>query len=284
MVGALAAITASAIVPDQLLPYVLAVSGLESRPCGPAVLHHGGGQGVLVCYPPGSPRDAGQLDDAVSEALSMKGLSHITVQAAMRPSLAPDDAQVSTDYFWSLTLPAPPPGQKLRNMLRSAAAKVRVEQSSGPGCFGPEHAAMVEDFCADKAGALDPGSAYIFRHIADYLTNAPDAALFSARLSDGVLAGCAVGDFSSLATAFYMFAFRSRKAPPGTADALLAAIAGEAARRGHARLNLGLGIGPGVEFFKKKWGAEKYLPCVETSWSVQAAKPARGWLARMFGR
>ena len=79
-----------------------------------------------------------------------------------------------------------------------------------------------------------------------------------------------------------MFAFRRPDAPPGTADALLAALAAEAETRGHGLLNLGLGIHPGVAFFKKKWGASLFLPCVETGWSVRAAK--KGWLARLLGR
>ena len=42
-------------------------------------------------------------------------------------------------------------------------------------------------------------------------------------------------------------------------------------------LNLGLGINPGVAFFKRKWNARPWLPYVETSWEF----PARGRLARL---
>ena len=79
-----------------------------------------------------------------------------------------------------------------------------------------------------------------------------------------------------------MFAFRSPDAPPGTADGLLAALAAEGAERGHSLLNLGLGMGTGVSFFKKKWGATPFLPCVEPSWSPRPEKK-RGWLGRIFG-
>ncbi|MDE7372282.1 MAG: translation initiation factor IF-2, partial [Desulfovibrio sp.] len=106
--------------------------------------------------------------------------------------------------------------------------------------------------------------------------------LFSAWDAAGRLLACAIGDYSSFSTAFYMFAFRSPDAPPGTADALLAALAAEGAERGHSLLNLGLGMGAGVSFFKKKWGATPFLPCVETSWSPRPEKK-RGWLARIFG-
>ena len=59
--------------------------------------------------------------------------------------------------------------------------------------------------------------------------------------------------------------------------ALLNALLDEAAGRGHMLLNLGLGINPGVAFFKRKWNARPWLPYVETSWEF----PARGRLARL---
>ncbi len=62
--------------------------------------------------------------------------------------------------------------------------------------------------------------------------NAPDAVLFSAFNENGKLAGCAIGDYSALNTAFYMlFAFRAEYAPPGVADLLLEAVIAEAGAR-----------------------------------------------------
>lgn len=78
----------------------------------------------------------------------------------------------------------------------------------------------------------------------------------------------AVGDYSALSTAFYMFAFRQDDCPPGVSDALLRALADEAERRGQSTLNLGLGIDGGITFFKKKWGAFLAMPHLETSWTV----------------
>ena len=290
MVGArashLAHITAGAVTPDQLLPYVRAVSGLESRLCGGLALHHGGGQAVLVAYPPAKPDDMGAVDAAVAEALALPGLERLTVIAAARPAAAPEHAESTEDAYWSLPLPlavpAGRPGQKLRNLLRRAARETSIEQSGGAGVWMAEHAALAEAFIRRKGAEIDEGSRYIFRKLGDYLAAAPEARLFSARDAAGRLLGCAIGDYSSFSTAFYMFAFRSPEAPPGTADALLAAIAAEGASRGHTVLNLGLGMGAGVRFFKKKWGATPFLPCVETSWSPQPEKK-RGWLGRIFG-
>ena len=278
--GGLARVTAQAVTAEQLLPYVGAVSGLRPRLFGDCVGHTGEGEVVLMGYPLHDPRDTAAVDAAVREALTVPDLSRITVLAVARPAAAPSGAESREDAYWSLPLPVPPVDQKLRNMLRRAARDIAVEQSGGPDCWTAEHAALVEDFC--RARALEPGSVHIFRHLDVYLAAAPQARLFSARCRDGGLAGCAIGDYSSFSTAFYMFAFRRPDAPPGTADALLAALATEAEARGHGLLNLGLGIHPGVAFFKKKWGASPFLPCVETGWSVRAAK--KSWLARLLGR
>lgn len=291
MVGAnalrLAELTAQAITPDQLLPYVRAVSGLESRLCGGCALHHGGGQAVLVAYPAGKPDDMAAADAAVAEALAMPGLERITVISAGRPAAAPATAESTEDAYWSLPLPLVPPpgrpGQKVRNLLRRAGREITIEQGGGADAWTPDHAALAEAFIEKKGDTLDAGSIYIFRKLGDYLAGAPDARLFSARNPSGRLLACAIGDFSSFTTAFYMFAFRAPDAPPGTADALLSALAAEGAARGHALLNLGLGMGAGVSFFKKKWGAAPFLPCVETSWTPEAPKK-RGWLSKILGR
>lgn len=274
----LAQVTASAVTPDQLIPYVRAVSGLDSRMFGSCVGHFCEGQIVLIGYPLGSPRDKKALDAAVDEALQTKGLKHITVLCAEKPSQTPESASCSEDAYWSLPLPLPPCRQKLRNMLSRAKRDVTITESGAEG-YGAEHEAMAENFCSRRR--LEAGMVHIFRQLKTYLAESPEARLFSARTKDGALAAFAIGDYSSFHTAFYMFACRLPSAPPGTADALLEAVAKCAEERGHSRLNLGLGINQGVAFFKKKWGAENFLPCCEYGWDVQPQK--KGFLARLFG-
>ena len=69
------------------------------------------------------------------------------------------------------------------------------------------------------------------------------------------------------------------------ADALLAALAAEGIRHWHTLLNLGLGINPGIVFFKRKWNATILRPHVETSWAVQRPQEAGllGSLKKLFG-
>lgn len=300
-------ITAGAVVPEQLLHYVDAVSGLQPVLCKGCVAHAGPGVLVLCAYPPHDPpyrdEDVALVDAAVAEAIRVSASepAELIVQSFLRPSAAPAAAVSTHDMYWFLPLPLPPAGQKLRNMLRRAARDVRIVQSGmadGPmfQTISPDHEAVMAEFCAGRD--LEPGTRHIFGHLREYLASGPDVRLFSAFSRHAAEAGIggavgrplawAVGDFSSLGTAFYMFAFRRPDAPPGTADALLAAVAAEGAARGHSRLNLGLGINSGVAFFKKKWGAQGLVACVETTWKPnaalvpEAATPAKeSFLSRM---
>ena len=281
MVDNLAQITDCAVTPDQILPYVSSVSGLKSELCRNFVLHHGEGYGVLIGYANDGSDTCQGLDEAVAEALARKDIHHLTVIAPKKPGLAPEDADVKRDSYWLLSLPCAGKGQKLRNMLKRARREVEIVQGSGRNSWTSEHARLAADLCQKKGPAIEPGTKYIFEHLDSYLENAPDAVLFSAFNENGKLAGCAIGDYSALNTAFYMFAFRAEYAPPGVADLLLEAVIAEAEGRGHGLVNLGLGIDGGIEFFKKKWGATPALPCVETVWEIRR-KPV-SWLKKLFG-
>lgn len=242
------------------------------------------------------------VDASVERALALPGVEEITVLAPCRPSAAPADAASRRDRYWGLPLPVQAPagrlGQKWRNTLIRARRDLALETSdpsadpaatkagapliSGTsGTAGQkamwtrEHGELVERFLRSRP--LGPGSAALFRRIGAYLEAVPGALLFSARSVSGRLEGLCVGDVSALATAFYLFAFRRPDSPPGTADLLLSALAEAAAARGHSRLNLGLGINPGIEFFKRKWGATPVLPYVETRWT-----PAKKWWRAWF--
>lgn len=265
--------TRSAIVPDQLLPYVRAVSGLKSEALGDCLLHADGENAVLVAFPPDRPEDAGAANAALTEVLKKRGLKRVIILAANRPANAPQNARVSEDNWWFLELPAKP-GQKTRGLLRRAAREITIKRESWSDELIPLTRAL------DQRKSLDEASRYIHSRLPAYLNACRDAELYVARNASGKAAACAIADFSSLSTAFYMFAFRAENAPPGSADLLLAKIIDEAEKRGYARLNLGLGIDEGVRFFKRKWGAKPELAHIETEWEI----PKKSFFAKLFGK
>lgn len=273
-------LTARALLPEQLAGYVEAVAGSRPLACADCLAYDGDGQRTLVAWPPAdSPEEllarspaqqAAHLRRAVEAALADGFTGRLVVLGPDRPEAAPPSAQSRRDAYAFLPLPPPPPDAKLRNMLRRAARECRITEEH----WGAEHEALARSFCRSRP--LAAGTRHIFSRLGPYLAACGDAVLFGARRpADGALLGLAVGDYSSLTTACYMFAFRAPECPPGVSDALLHALLLEARQRGHARVNLGLDISPGIAAFKRKWGATATLPYVETSWDV-AASPEAG--------
>ena len=261
-------ITAQAMAPEQLVHYVTAVGRSHPVLFGGCVAYDYVGQRTLIAYAPGAlPDEDGEaaisvMNAAVEAALAAGGCSALTVLGPACPAAAPADADIREDAYALLRLPVEKPGQNLRHMLRRGSRECVVTQEQ----WHKEHAALVSAYRASRN--LKAGTRHIYSRIPDYLAASPEAVLFAARDAAAHLLAFAVGDFSSLSTAFYMFAFRIPDCPPGVADVLLQAIVNRAAERGHQYLNLGLGINKGIAAFKQKWGAALRLPCVQTSWST----------------
>jgi len=275
----LARVTAQAETPEQVIPYVCSVSELKPRMLGPCVAYEREGEVVLVGYPLQDSKDAGAMAEAVSLALRLPGVRRITVIGPVRPPQAPESAVVEEDWYYSLPVPAPPPGQKLRNLLLRAGRDLTIERG---GPWGEDHMALVRRYLNERP--LAAGTRLIYTNIPRYLAESSGSLLVSARLADGRLAAFSVGEYAGLATAFYMFAFREpRLAPPGATDLLLSGLLGEAHERGHARMNLGLGVNEGVGFFKRKWGAVPFLPYVQTTWEI-TSPGISSILAGLFSR
>lgn len=259
-----------ALVPEQIPAYVRAVSGRTLQSCEGFAAWTTEDSCTLVAFPAQdelagcgihTPDYADRLERAVACALAMPNLRRITVLAPVIPAAAPAQAVVERDAWWCMNLPYAP-GQKLRNMLHRGRREARVSVED----WGPDHDALVDHYL--KVRTLAPGTRHIFGRVGNYVRRSPDAVLFAARDASDRLLALAVGDYTALSTAFYMFAFRQDDCPPGVSDVLLQALADEAVRRGQTVLNLGLGIDGGITFFKKKWGAFEAMPHLETGWTV----------------
>ncbi|MCH5277141.1 MAG: hypothetical protein J1E80_04810 [Desulfovibrionaceae bacterium] len=275
----MAGLAASAVVPEQSPAYVLAVADVvpSLSPAG-FLQYTAGDELILAAYDSyGAERSSQDWEEVVAASVDAAHARRVTVLGPRRPACAPPQAEsAEADAWWALDLPSSPPFApatgKVRNMLRRARREVSVAVEG----WGPEARDLVDDYLRTRP--LAEGTRAIYSRIGDYLAAVPGALLFAARdRQDGTLRAFAVGDYSSLAVAFYMFAFRRQDSPPGCADAVFHALLNEAVERGHSLLNLGLGINPGVAFFKRKWQARPWLPYVETSWHL----PRRGRLARL---
>ena len=277
--GQFAGVTAQAQTPEQVIPYVCAVSELKPRMLGPCVGYEREGEVVLVGYPLHDPKDAGAMTEAVSLALRLPGLRRITVIGPARPPQAPESAAIEEDGYYSLPVPAPAPGQKTKNLLRRAGRELTVERG---GSWGEDHTALVRRYLNGRL--LAAGIRHIYKRLPRYLAESSSSLLVSARLADGRLAAFSVGEYAGLAMAFYMFSFRDPGiAPPGATDLLLSQLLEAASERGHTKMNLGLSVNEGISFFKRKWGAVPFLPHVQATWET-ATPGISTVLASLFRR
>jgi len=271
----LARVTAAAVVPEQVVAYVSAVAGSKPRMFGDCVGYQAGADVVLAGYPLHDPTDPAAMAAAVEQALQTPGLERLTVIGPARPPQAPEGSEAACDRYYALPLPPPAPGPKLKSLLRRAQREVRLERGRR---LAPEHAALVQRYLDERP--LSAGTRRIFSRLGDYLEASAGSLIVSVRRPDGALAAFAVGEFAALSTAFFMFCFRDPgSAPPGSADLAFSGLLQEAQQRGQGRMNLGLGVSDGIRFFKRKWGAEPFLPYVETSWKPSAP----GLFARLRG-
>ncbi|MBN1454418.1 MAG: hypothetical protein JW963_25600 [Anaerolineales bacterium] len=248
-----ALIAEHACIPEHLPHYVNAISRTEPHLIGDFVVHVAGAQLVFVGYPLKGKFNETRLLEALDEAKARFEPSLISILAPALPStLEACEPSPADEYHRLELLPLRIP-KKTRNMLTRARREVSVRI----GEFGREHKRLVKEFI--RVHQLDNATRFIFNRLPEY-AKCQTALVFNARTRGGDLVAFDVAEFGAQEYAFYMFNFRSQKHyVPGVSDLLLAYVIAQAKTQGKRYLNLGLGIDPGIAFFKKKWGAIPFL-------------------------
>ncbi len=244
-----------AYVPEHLLSYGTAVSGMEPFLYKAYLYYHGGDQLNLVGYPLGIDHDPDKLRKILEHVLDKHQPSRVAVIAPDLPDLGIEKEAVTargSDSYLLLETRNVKPGKKLRSLLRRAGRETQIRK----GAFSREHEKLVNEFLVHRK--IGEEHIYIFRKIPDYLRRSKTAALLEARRGRQLVA-FEVVDFSG-EYAFYMFNFSSRKFyVPGAGDLLLQELIRIAEDRELDRVNMGLRINEGVARFKEKWGARQWL-------------------------
>jgi hypothetical protein len=190
------------------------------------------------------------------DAVKHFGPGEVALTAPTIPPSLSIGVYPSSDHYYRLDLSTLSISQKLRNMLRRACRELVVERGQ---IFNDEHRKMVDDFI--QTNPVDKGTRLIFQRIQFYLSSSARAWVLNARNRGGELVAFDVAELGSKHYALYMFNFTSTALHiPGASDLLLSEVIRQAKIEGKRYLNLGLGINPGVAFFKKKWGGVIFLP------------------------
>ena len=245
-----------AYVPEHIPQYVSAISQTEPFLFDDYIVHAKRDHFIFVGYPLREPFNEKKMEKALEDA--MKRFKPGSV-ALIAPTIPPDMngcERHPSDHYYRLDLSALSVSQKLRNMLSRAGRELSLGKNKN---VDGEHREMVDDFL--KTHPVDEGTRFIFERIGEYLSSSTTAWVFDARNDRGELVAFDVAEFKPRDYAIYMFNFTSDALyVPGASDLLLSEVIQQAKKERKKFVNLGLGINPGVTFFKKKWGGAAFLP------------------------
>jgi len=245
-----------AYLPEHVPEYVTAISRTEAFLFGEFLAYAGKGLLIFVGYPLGAPSDEKQMERDLDDAVKRLKPERVSLMAPSIPVSFDKGAHAPPDRYYRLDLSSASVSPKTRNMLKRAERELSVGKSR---LFSEEHGALVEAFL--KTRSLDEATRYIFERIDQYLSASKTAWIFEARTGGGNLVAFDIAEFKPRDYALYMFNFSSDVFyVPGASDLLLSGVIRQAITSGKKFINLGLGINPGITFFKEKWGGVAFLP------------------------
>ena len=242
-----------AYIPEHLPEYAARVSSGEPFLAGDFVFYSSSESLIFVGFPLRDTFEEMKMTQTLEGLVRKRSPGRVVLIAPAIPprfgNAGPPDSYYRLDLE-CFRLPA-----KVKNMVQRASRDLQVRRARK---LESDHLRLISGFSGTRP--LEEGTRAIFSRIPQYLAASPTAWVFSARSESGELAGFDIAEFGPSRYAFYMFNFRSReKTVPGTSDLLLAEIIRTAQEQGKRAMNLGLGISPGVAFFKKKWGGRPFL-------------------------
>jgi hypothetical protein len=245
-----------AYVPEHMTHYVRAISQTEPFLFDDFLAYANNDRLIFVGYPLEEAFDEKRMGKNLEKAVKRFKPRNVALTAPALPTSLRNCAHPPSDHYYRLDLSSISVSQKLRNMLKRADRELSVKENTE---FGEEHKQMIAEFL--KTHPVDEATGFIFNRIDEYLSSSPNVRVFDARSKKDELVGFDVAEFTPKDYALYMFNFGSEaRYVPGASDLLLSEVIQQAKTAGKRFINLGLGINPGVAFFKKKWGGVVFLP------------------------
>jgi hypothetical protein len=245
-----------AYLPEHIPQYVTAISHTEPFLIDDFLVHVKKDHLTFVGYSLKESFEEKRMRSVLDKGIKRFRPESVSLIAPSIPSSIHDCIHPPSDHYYRLELSSLSISQKLRNMLSRASRDLSVKKNKD---FDEEHKKIVEDFL--KTHPVDEATRFIFKKIGDYLSSSPTAWVFDARNNKNELVAFDVAEFTPIDYILYMFNFSSEALyVPGASDLLLSEVIQQAKTERKKYINLGLGINPGVTFFKKKWGAVAFLP------------------------
>jgi hypothetical protein len=265
----------NAYIPEHLPDYAARISGGEPFLSGDFLFYLSADSLIFVGFPLQGEFKEKKMAKTLEGLARKRSPARIALIAPAIP--ARFGAAGPADFYYRLDLEGFRIPPKVKNMVQRASRELQVRKGRE---LEADHLRLISDFSG--ARPLEEGTRTIFAQIPEYLSASPTAWVISARTGSGQLAGFDIAEFAPSRYAFYMFNFRSREnIVPGTSDLLLAEIVRTAQEQGKGAVNLGLGISPGVAFFKKKWGGWPFLEHRSVAYQPSPIASLEGLLSRL---
>jgi len=266
-----------AYIPEQMTSYVTAISTAEPFLFGNFLAYRKEEHVVFVGYPLAGDFQEERMTKALDEAVRRFNPSWVALTAPSIPTSIHPQTPPSSDQYYRVDLAALSISQKVRNMINRANRHLKVEKRK---TLDEGHHQLVREFLT--AHPVGQQTRFIFERIPDYVSSSATAWVYDARDEEGEIVAFDVAEMGPKHYGFYMFNFTSNdRVFPGASDLLLWEILLQAKREDKHYINLGLGINPGVSFFKEKWGGVPFLPYSSCSYEPPGVESLEALLQKL---
>jgi hypothetical protein len=254
-----------AYLPEHIVPYVTTISQTEPFLLEDFLAYAKEDHLIFLGYPLKEPFEEKRMKKVLDQAIRRFKPKEIALTAPSISSSIAGKAYPPSDHYYWLNLSNLLIPQKTRNMIKRAMLELSIK---GVRTLGADHQQLINEFL--DFHPLDEATRRIFQKIPFYVSSVPTARVFEVRNKKRELVAFDVAEFGSKYYAMYMFNFTSKdRQVPGASDLLLSEVIHQAITEQKHAINLGLGINPGVAFFKTKWGGTPFLPYTFCLYSPQ---------------
>lgn len=244
-----------AYLPEHIISYVTAISQAEPFLLEDFLAYVKKDHLIFVGYPLQETFEEKRMKKVLDDAIRRFKPREIALTAPTLSSSITGNTHSPSDYYYRLDLSTLSVSQKTRNMIKRAMQELAAKRVK---TFSGDHQQLVDEFLSSHP--VDEATRWIFKRIPEYVSSVPTAWVFETRNKSEELVAFDIAEYGAKYYAIYMFNFSSKdRYIPGASDLLLSGVINQAITGQKKYINLGLGINPGVTFFKAKWGGIPFL-------------------------
>lgn len=211
---------------------------------------------IFVGYPFDSHSDMIRCDELIKHILETHHTEYLWfIGPEIPPQLGRSCQARQSDQYILLDLAQATIKPSLKRELDQASKILTVEHTH---CFTHEHQSLVEELMHREK--VPPMITELYRSMPAYVAQSETALVLNARDARGKLTAFFVIERAAKGFDTYLLGCHSKiNYVPHSSDLLFAEMIAHAHKRGKSRINLGLGVNPGIRRFKMKWGGQPYL-------------------------